>query len=277
MSWLEIIVIAIIQGATEFFPVSSLGHAVIIPGFFGWEALQSDPGFLAFLVILHFGTAISLLAYFWRDWIGLLAAFSPRPSVERRRAQRLILMLVIGTIPVAVLGLAFNHAVKVLFATPIMASIFLIANGALLYFGDRPVRHPRADLDHITWRQALFVGLMQCLALLPGISRSGASIIGGLMIGLTEAEAAHLSFLLATPAIFGAGVLEIPKLMRLEQGVIDPMGALAGAVIAGLFAYASIIVLMRWLKGHNLHALRPFAGYCAALGLASLIFYALKA
>ncbi len=273
MSWLEIIVIAIIQGATEFFPVSSLGHAVIVPGLFGWEALQSDPGFLAFLIILHFGTAIALLLYFWRDWIGLLAAFRPQKSAESQRARRLIFMLVIGTVPVAVLGLAFNHAIKMLFATPIVASVFLIANGALLYFGDRPARQARSNLDAITIRQVLFVGFMQCLALIPGISRSGASIIGGLMIGLTEAEAAHLSFLLATPAIFGAGVLEIPKLMRLEHGVIDIWGAIAGAVIAGVLAFLSIVILMAWLKGRNLHALRPFAGYCAVAGFGSLVFY----
>jgi undecaprenyl-diphosphatase len=275
MSWFEILVIAIIQGASEFFPISSLGHAVILPGMFGWQNLQSDPGFVALLVILHYGTAIALLIYFWRDWINLLAAFSPRKSVERDSARRLILMLVIGTIPAMILGFAFNHAIKLLFQTPIIASVFLIANGALLYFGDRPVKHARTNLNGITWRQALFVGCMQCLALIPGLSRSGATIVGGLLIGLSEAEAAHLSFLLATPIIFGAGVLEIPKLLHLEQGAIDPTGALVGAIVAGVFAYFSIWALMIWLKSHKLHGLRPFAGYCAAVGLASLLFYTL--
>lgn len=273
MSWFEIIFMAVLQGATELFPISSLGHAVVVPGLLGWTVDQKDPAFLAFLVILHFGTAGALLVYFWRDWIGLLAAFEPQESPRRQRARRLILLLVVATAPAAVMGFVFNHAIKGFFASPVAASVFLIANAALLYFGDRPVAHPRANLHSLTWRQALLIGLMQCLALLPGVSRSGATIVGGLLAGLNDEESAHFSFLMATPIILGAGVLEIPKMMHAPSGMIDPVAAVVGGLISAVVAYLSIMALMAWFHDRNIHALRPFAGYCFGIGAASLGFY----
>ena len=271
MTWFQTIFIAILQGATELFPISSLGHAVIVPALLGWQALQSDPGYLGFLVILHFGTAGALLLYFWRDWIGLFAAFSMKYSEARADARRMIFLIIVGTLPVAMLGFVFNHQVKALFANPSAAALFLAVNGVLLHFGDRHVPQASQPLSALTWRQALMIGILQCLALLPGISRSGATMIGGLRMGLSEAEAAHFSFLLATPAILGAGVLEIPKLLRLEDGAIDPLQAAIGGVLAGVVAYLSIMALMAWFRGTAFNAMRPFALYCV---FAAIIGYA---
>jgi undecaprenyl-diphosphatase len=164
----------------------------------------------------------------------------------------------------------FNHAIKTLFANPIAGAVFLFANGLLLYFGDRQVIGPCICLKELTWREALVVGAAQCLALLPGISRSGAAVIGGLRVGLSEPDAAHFSFLLATPAILGAGILEIPKLTRLEPDVIDPLQAMVGGILAGFVAYVSIMILMAWFRGHAVQALRPFAVYCVIFSLFSL-------
>lgn len=270
MPWLEILVMAVLQGSTELFPVSSLGHAVVVQGWFGWAR---DPAFLAFLVLLHFGTAAALLAYFWKDWVGLLAALGPGKESDARRARRLVALIVVATIPAVIIGWKLRGPLSELFGNPIAAAIFLIANAALLYFGDRPQAVKKTDLAAMTYRQSLIIGFLQCLAFLPGISRSGATIVGGLWIGLSDAEAAHFSFLMATPVIAAAGVKELPALFHGASGQFGPL--LIGAVLSALIAYASIALLMRYFRSHNLNALRPFAGYCLALGVISLIYFAL--
>ncbi len=266
MTIFQALLTAILQGVTELFPVSSLGHAVLLPLVLGWNIDQNAPYFLPFLVVLHLGTAAALLIYFWRDWIGLLRAVLGRgTSQERRRQWRLILLIVVATIPAVILGFAFEKGIRALFGSPAVAAAFLIVNGSLLYAAERLRRRGSSHaLDSMSWRGALVIGLLQSTALLPGISRSGATMVGGLMVGLHHRESAHFSFLIATPIIIGAAVLEVPKL--LEEGAdITAIAWLAG-LVAGITAFLSIAFLMRYFRRHDFEALDPFAYYCWAAG-----------
>jgi undecaprenyl-diphosphatase len=278
MTLVEAVIIAILQGVTELFPVSSLGHAVVLPSLFGWNVDQSAPDFLPFLVVLHLGTAAALLVYFWQDWIGLLLAFIGIGSGEERQAQwKLLWRIVLATIPAVILGFTLEKWFKHLFGAPAVAASFLIINGVLLYVGERLRRRGgEKTLGELTWIGALFIGLAQSTALIPGISRSGAAIVGGLLLGLHHKESAHFSFLIATPIILGAGVLEVPHLIH--QGVGNGLGpnAWIAGIVAGVTAYASTAFLMRYFGKHDFQALDPFAYYCAAFGLAALGFLLMR-
>jgi undecaprenyl-diphosphatase len=282
MTFLQTISIAVFQGVTELFPVSSLGHAVILPALLGWNIDQQSPAFLPFLVVLHVGTATALLVYFWRDWIGLLTAVLGRGAPAKvRNERRLFALLVLGTLPAVVLGFAFEKWLRHLFGSPSAAAFFLIINGVLLFAGERlrnrtAALGTRRELAQASWPDALLVGLFQATALLPGISRSGATIVGGLLAGLRHEDAARFSFLLATPIIMGAAVLEIPKLLHAPTA--PGAGALTGSalwiagLVAGLTAYASTAFLMRYFRSHEESpALDPFAYYCAVAGALALL------
>jgi undecaprenyl-diphosphatase len=278
MNVIHAFAIAILQGVTELFPISSLGHAVIVPSLLRWPIDQHSPEFLPFLVVLHVGTAVALLIYFWREWLAIALGILRR-GPGSADAWRALGLIVIATLPAVVIGLLFEKMVRGLFASPIIAALFLIANGFLLLLGDwlrvrseaRASRTPKAT--SLGWRGALAIGLWQCLAFLPGISRSGAAIVGGLVAGLQHAEAAHFSFLIATPIIAGAAVLEAPKLLALPAHGISGL-AIAAGIVAGVTAYLSIAFLMRYFRRHNFDdALVPFAIYCWAGGaLAALAF-----
>jgi undecaprenyl-diphosphatase len=281
MTFLQAMFFAVVQGVSELFPVSSLGHAVILPAVLGWRLDQDSPQFLPFLVVLHVGTATALLIYFWREWWGLLLALLGQgPAVAERR--HLMTLLVIGTLPAVVLGFVLEHPLRRLFGSPIAAACFLILNGFVLFGGERLRRRAvsaadRRGLEDADWRDALAVGLWQTAAFLPGISRSGATIVGGLLAGLRHEDAARFSFLLATPVIAGAAALEIPKLRHLPMatGTAAVGGGtlwLAG-ILAGLTAYASTAFLMRYFRRHEENpALDPFAYYCWAAGILALLW-----
>lgn len=281
MTFLQAIFLAIVQGATELFPVSSLGHAVILPAVLGWHIDQDSPRFLPFLVVLHVGTATALLVYFWRDWLSLLlAALGRGRSIGENR--RLIVLLVLGTLPAVVLGFVFEKWLRHLFGSPVAAALFLIANGVVLFAGERLRRRADAARDRkrlaqASWGDAIVVGLCQTTAFLPGISRSGATIVGGLLIGLRHEDAARFSFLLATPVIAGAAVLELPKLLHAPPGA--GAAAIGGGVlwvagiVAGLVAFASTAFLMRYFRHREENAaLDPFAYYCWLAGALALIY-----
>jgi undecaprenyl-diphosphatase len=284
MTLLQAMIFAVIQGLTELFPVSSLGHAVVLPAVLGWHIDQDAPRFLPFLVVLHVGTATALLFYFWREWWGLLLAVfgSGSSAASVREHRRLIGLLVIGTLPAVVLGFVFEKWLRHLFGSPPAAAGFLIVNGFVLFVGERLRRRAavagnRRRLASAGWRDALAVGLWQTTAFFPGISRSGATIVGGLLVGLRHEDAARFSFLLATPVIAGAAALEIPKLLRahVENGAAG-FGAgvlwLAG-IAAGITAYASTAFLMRYFRYREENpALDPFAYYCWAAGVLALLF-----
>ncbi len=272
MTYLQAIIIAVLQGVTELFPVSSLGHAVVLPSLFGWAVDQSSTQFLPFLVVLHLGTATALLIYFWEDWIGLLLAFIGVGSGEERRRQwRLLWLIVLATLPAVVLGFTLEKWFRHLFGAAVVAASFLIVNGALLFIGERLRRRGgEKTLGELGWIGAILIGFAQATALIPGISRSGATMVGGLLLGLHHKQAAHFSFLIATPIIFGAGVLEVPHLF--QHGGLTSIGATAwvAGIVAGITAYASTAFLMRYFGKHDFQALDPFAYYCGAFGLASL-------
>ncbi|HYM31349.1 MAG TPA: undecaprenyl-diphosphate phosphatase [Candidatus Cybelea sp.] len=274
MSTLQAILYAVLQGITELFPVSSLGHAVVLPRLLDWGLDQKSPHFLPFLVVLHLGTALALLIYFWRDWIGLaLGVLGLGDPAARPAMRRLFVLLVVGTIPAVVLGFTLEKFFRTLFGSPPVAAAFLIVNGFLLFAGERLRRQGQSGtLDGLTWRGALAIGFWQCTALIPGISRSGATMVGGLLAGLHHEQSARFSFLLATPIIAGAGALEVPHLLHgaADGASLSSLAWLAGAV-AGVTAFLSVAFLMRYFRGHDLQALDPFAWYCWAAGGLSLV------
>jgi undecaprenyl-diphosphatase len=253
------------------FPVSSLGHAVVLPALMKSGINQNSPEFLPFLVFLHLGTAIALLTYFWRDWwmlfLGVVGLAEEIMVQESRRVFRLI---VIATIPAVIAGFVLEKFVRGLFGTPVIAAAFLVVNGLLLLFGERLRNRGHRELSTLTTKDAICIGLWQCTALIPGISRSGATIVGGVLRGITHEGAAHFSFLIATPIIFGATVLEVPKLLKetVPPGTFG-LAALA-AVVAGITAWLSTWFLMRYFRDHDDWALSPFAVYCVVAGLGSL-------
>ncbi len=271
MDTIQAIVVAILQGATELFPVSSLGHAVVLPALLHWHLDQRSPEFLPFLVMLHTGTATALIVYFWRVWWGLACGVLGFGSNQEVNDSRLSLVLiVIATIPAVIVGFVLEKFVRGLFASPLVAASFLVVNGLLLLFGESLRGLGRRPLATLTARDALIIGIWQCGALIPGISRSGATIVGGLLRGINHEGSARFSFLIATPVIIGATVLEVPKL--LHEHVPPGVFALsaAAAVVAGITAWLSTWFLMRYFRDHDDWALNPFGYYCIVAGAGSV-------
>jgi len=268
----------LLQGASELFPVSSLGHAVIVPTLLHWNFKQSDPSFVPFLVLLHIGTATALLVLYREQWVLIVRGFFAAAFRGQMRDdnERLAMLLLTGTIPAAVLGVLLENRIKDLFASPYAAAAFLVVNGVLMLGFERLRRRAErgstrkeqeegfAHAERISFRAAAIVGACQALAFIPGISRSGVTIGGGLVAGLRHEEAARFSFLLATPTILGAGVIEVPQLFA--GGV--PIGQYAAAaVLSGIAAYASARFLLRYFRSGRLD---PYGWYCIAAGLVSL-------
>jgi undecaprenyl-diphosphatase len=273
MDVIQALVIAILQGATELFPVSSLGHAVVLPALLHWGIDQKSPDFLPFLVMLHLGTATALLGYFWQDWWAILTGLiGIGGSHQVKESRRVFVLVVIATIPAVILGAVAEKFFRGLFGSPVIAASFLIVNGLLLLFGERLRGRGNTErhLSTLSRMDALTIGCWQCTALIPGISRSGATIVGGLLRGINHEGAAHFSFLIATPIILGATVLEVPKLLRehVAHGILEL--SVMAAVVAGITALLSTAFLMRYFRQHDSWALNPFAYYCVAAGAISL-------
>ena len=295
ISYFQAIVIGLLQGVTELFPISSLGHSVLLPGWLHWNTIvgaqSADESFyLAFLVALHVATALALVVYFRADWVRLVRAGVT--IVRTRRVstadERLAWLIVIASIPVGVIGLALEHTLRTVFAKPLAAAIFLTINGVLLGGGEwirrrsERVRRlaartpqtteaePGRSLDTLEVREAGIIGVAQSAALFAGISRSGITMIAGLVRGLDHEDAARFSFLLATPVILAAGLYKIPDLLGpLGDGVRGQ--ALAGAAAAGVAGYAAVRFLVRFFKTRSL---LPFAAYCLVAGGLSIIRFA---
>jgi undecaprenyl-diphosphatase len=329
LTYLEAVVVGAFQGVTELFPVSSLGHSILVPALIGgqWAAdlnvSAPESPYLAFIVGLHVATAAALLLFFWRDWVRILGGFvtSLRYRRVRTPAERLAWLIVVGTIPVGLAGLLLEHLFRTVLGKPVPAAGFLVVNGLILLAGDRlrrraetppavpaggtvqpthkvpmPARSATATwtisgqldddtrtgpaeadkdadrdaderLARMSWGRGLLIGASQVLALLPGISRSGATMVAGLARGLSHEDAARFSFLLATPVILAAGVLKLPDLF-------GPLGAgIGGQVLAGsaasfVAAYLAVRFLTRYFQTRTL---KPFAIYCIVAGLGSLI------
>jgi undecaprenyl-diphosphatase len=271
MTPFQAFVLAALQGITELFPISSLGHSVVLPALLHWNIDQQQAGFLPFLVVLHVGTATALLVYFRRDWIELCGAvLGAGPAGPRAEHRRLVWLLIVATLPAVVLGFAFEAPLRKLFGSPEVAALFLVLNGVVLLVGERLRKRGRAgDLASLTWMGALMIGLWQCTAFIPGMSRSGATILGGLLVGLRHEASARFSFLIATPIIAAAAVLEVPKL--LHHSTLGLGGAVwMSGVVAGVCAYLSVAFLMRYFGKRDIDALDPFGYYCVAAGAVAL-------
>jgi undecaprenyl-diphosphatase len=266
--------LALLQGATEILPVSSLGHGVVLPSLLGWHIDQESPTFLPFFVVLHLGTATALLVFFRREWMGVIRGFFRTLATRKLSGDpegRLAWLLLAGTVPAGVVGLVFEKALSANFARPALAAAFLVLNGIVLLLGERLRRRgAKSGTSELSLWQAIAVGTSQVLALIPGISRSGITVVGGLASGLSAEAAARFSFLLATPIILAAGVLEVPKL--LQFGTVRTLEvALFGGVVAGLAAYGSTALLMLLFRRREVEALGPFGYYCVGAGLVALV------
>ncbi len=284
ISYPRAIILGAIQGVSELFPISSLGHAVILPKLLGWDIHQNDKYFISFLVALHLATALVLLGFFWQDWVrivkGLGRSLRDRGIASDDSDAKLGWLLVVGTIPAGILGLALQDRLGKLFASATSAALFLTLNGVMLLIAERLRRRaPQTDRDDDTriarqvgWAQAVGVGAAQALSLIPGFSRSGAAMSGGLRVGLSNEDAARFAFLLATPLIGAAALLKLPELLGSEgNGVRGP--ALAGALAAAVSAYLSIRFLMRFFQTRTL---LPFAIYSLIVGIATSIYFAVS-
>jgi undecaprenyl-diphosphatase len=279
----QAVVLGLLQGVSELFPVSSLGHSVILPKLLGWNIHQNDSFFLTFLVATHAATALVLLGFFWHDWVrivrGLGRSLRDREIREDDADAKLGWLLVVGTIPAGILGLVLEHKLRSIFASPQSAAIFLFLNGFVLY-GAELLRRRAPEPEHgdpderiakrVTYRSAFVVGAAQALALVPGFSRSGATMGGGLLVGLSNEDAARFAFLLATPIIGAAAALKLPELFGSSgNGVRGP--ALVGALCSAATAYLAVRFLMRYFETNRL---TPFAVYCWAAGAAAAIYFA---
>src|SRR5216684_2312509 len=280
----QIIFLALLQGVTELFPISSLGHTVVLPGLFGWGDLVRNDRFLPLIVALHLGTSLTLVLYFRRDWlqVGRTLVTSVKEGEVRTGTEEWVSwLIIIGCIPAGLLGVFLEKPLKLLFASPLVAATFLVVNGSLLFLGEQmrrrtegksvslPAKEREArfrPLASLTWKEAVLVGLAQSLALLPGISRSGATMVAGLGVRLNHEDAARYSFLLGTPLIGAAALLEVPQLLGQSTSTLLLVGV--GMVLAGVAAYLSTQFLMKYFETGRLD---PFAYYCWAAGLVALI------
>jgi undecaprenyl-diphosphatase len=289
VSFLQALVLALVQGVTELFPISSLGHAVLIPPLLHWSFNENNPTFLPFLVLLHLATAIALLILYWREWVTIVRAFvraAMRGRIETKD-ERLALLLVAATIPAGIVGVLLQSYLQKLFASPVLTSVFLFCNGLILLgaevlrrraerrarVGDESRREQEEhfqSLEQLALPWAIGIGCCQAVALVPGFSRSGVTMVGGLLAGLKHTEAARFAFLLATPIILAAALVEIPDLFH--RGV--PLGSYSiAAVVAGLAAYFSARFLLRYFESGRLD---PYGWYCMAAGAAAFLYFTVR-
>lgn len=264
----EALALGVLQGLTEFLPVSSSGHLVIIPAFLGWK----QPG-LDFAVAVHLGTLLAVVAYYWQEWIRLLAGGIAwvrgcnQPAA--RTGARTLGLLLLATVPAAAVGVTLAHPVEMLFNEPAFAAGALLVTGLLLFAAD--VRGAGSSTEAATgWGQALAVGIAQAVAVVPGISRSGATIATGLFVGLEREWATRFAFLLSAPVIVGAGAKEIADALRSELSAAGVEALAAGAAVAFVSGWAAIYLVVRAVQGKRLWWLGV---YCWGLGLVTLACY----
>ncbi len=284
LTYTQAIVTGFIQGITELFPVSSLGHAVLVPAWVGgsWKALTTDANspYLIITIALHCASALALLWIFRKRWVGLvdggIKSLRKRPSAEGALFWRIVL----ATIPVAILGLIFEKSLRDLFSKPLASAAFLTINGCILILAERFSRKAKIVdsiaeedseiLSHISTKVALSIGVGQALALFAGISRFGITMSAGLVRGLSHRAASDFAFLLALPVILGTSIVKLPKLLDAQYShMMGPI--IAGSITSFILTYASVTFLVKWFKTRTLY---PFAIYCLVVGMASLIRFA---
>jgi undecaprenyl-diphosphatase len=285
ISYWQAIVLGLLQGFSELFPISSLGHSVIVANLLGWNIKQNDNFFIIFLVGTHAATALVLLGFFWSDWVrivkGLGRSLRDRQIAPDDTDAKLGWLLVVATIPAGILGLLLEHKLRSVFTSAQSAAFFLMLNGVLLYGAELLRRRAPAveDADseaadariarQVGWKESAGIGAAQALALIPGFSRSGATMGGGLLVGLSNEDAARFAFLLATPIIGAAAVLKLPELFGPDGNGVRGQ-TLVGALCAAATAYLSVRFLMRFFQTNRL---TPFAIYCFVAGGVMSIYY----
>ncbi len=274
----QAIFLAILQGISELFPVSSLGHAVLVPALLHWTIKRDDPTYLAFLVVLHLGTGLALMAFYWSTWAKLGVAFwraVVRGRISNDPDEHLAWLLIAGTVPIGILGVFLEQPVRVFLGSTILVACFLVLNGLVLFLGNalrRRVRVSEQAIPQLSLGEGALIGAAQGFSLLPGVSRSGCAMVAGLLRGLSHEEAARFAFLLATPVIFAAAVLEIPKLCA--PGVhLALVNACVGGVVAAVTGYLTVAFLTRYFQANDL---RPFAWYCVLLGAVTIVLTLMK-
>jgi undecaprenyl-diphosphatase len=290
LTYFQAIVLGLLQGVTELFPISSLGHTVLFPTLFGWNELvkaqsQSESFWLAFVVMLHVGSALGLLAYYWREWVAIITAFFRTLGSRRIRTptERLAWLIVIASIPAGILGIVFEHELRTLTAKPEVAAVFLMVNGLILFAAERYRRRAEVrelairegakpdggrELDTLEYRESLVVGVAQSTALVAGISRDGVAMGAGLARGLDHSGSARFAFLLATPIILAAGLFKLPDLLgHLGDGIRGQ--AVVACAVAAVTAVFTVAFLVRYYKTRTLI---PFAIYCLVFG-GSMVIY----
>jgi undecaprenyl-diphosphatase len=295
LTFFQAIILGLTQGITELFPISSLGHSVLLPGLFGWNINQNSETFLEFLVATHLATAIVLFVIYFKDWVrivkGIFRSLAAREISDADADAKLGWLLVVSTIPAGVIGLLLKDQITGNLLSPISAAIFLTLNGALLLLAEwlrkranraaanaidataaapEPIESLQNNDERIahrlSFRQSFKVGLLQILALIPGFSRTGSTLAGGLMVGLSHEDSLRYSFLLATPIIGAATALEVPALFTSGNDALIKI-SLAGAAAAALAAWFAVKFLTRYFKTNTL---TPFAVYCIAIGIVSI-------
>ena len=289
LTFFQAIILGLTQGVTELFPISSLGHSVLLPGLFGWNFTQNSGTFLEFLVATHLATAIVLFIIYFKDWVrivkGIFRSLAAREISNADPDAKLGWLLVVSTIPAGIIGLLLKDQITGSLLSPQSAAFFLMLNGLLLLLAEwlrkRTVRRgttsamPAESLQNndtriahrLSFWQSFKVGILQILALIPGFSRTGSTLAGGLMVGLSHEDSLRYSFLLATPIIGAAALLEIPALLTSSNNALIVV-SLAGAIAAAFAAWFAVKFLTRYFKTNNL---TPFAIYCLAIGIVSFI------
>jgi len=283
LSFFQAIILGAVQGITELFPISSLGHSVLLPGLLGWNLNQNSETFLEFLVATHLATAIVLFVIYFKDWVrivkGIFRSLVARTISDTDPDAKLGWLLVVSTIPAGIIGLLLKDQITGRLLSPLSAAIFLTLNGLLLLLAEwlrtRANRAAGESLQNnderiahrLSFAQSFKVGILQVLALIPGFSRTGSTLAGGLMVGLSHEDSLRYSFLLATPIIGAAAVLEIPALLTSGNGALIEV-SLAGAAAAALAAWFAVKFLTRYFKTNTL---TPFATYCIAIGIISIV------
>jgi undecaprenyl-diphosphatase len=290
ISYFQAIVLGVLQGVSELFPISSLGHTVLFPTLFGWNKLvkaqsESESFWLAFVVMLHVGSALGLLAYYWRDWVQIVRAFFRTLATRRIESstERLAWLIIVASVPAGVIGLALEHPLRTLTAKPQIAAIFLVVNGCVLFAAERVRRRAEVrelavregakpdgarELNTLEYREALVIGAAQSTALVAGISRDGVTMGAGLARGLDHSDSARFAFLMATPIILAAGIVKLPDLLgHLGDGIRGQ------ALVACAVAAVTAVITVRFLVGYfKTRTLTPFGVYCLLFGLAMVIY-----
>ena len=268
MTTFQAIFLGILQGLGEFLPISSTAHLILAPWFFGW----SDPG-LSFDVALHVGTLVAVVAFFWQDWLDIFKSASntllkTNYKTKNNYASNLLWLLVIASVPGAVFGLLFDSKAEEAFRSPLLIAFTLSVVGLILYLVDKYAVHKKG-IAEITIKDAILIGLSQAVAIIPGVSRSGATMTTGLKLGLSREQAARFSFLLSTPIIFGAAIVKVPHLLKGGLSLALMLGILAAAISG----YLAIKYMLRFIQKVGY---APFFCYRVLLSLAIVIFYFLK-